>query len=75
MVVVKDHDGKIKLNQMFNATAAGAAAGTPEPLDALVGIYADPPAEPPLWFRTGAAMEFGRERPEGWGTYDARGHV
>lgn len=28
VVVVKDQDGKIKLNQMFNATAAGAAAGS-----------------------------------------------
>lgn len=28
VVVVKDADGKIKLNQMFNATAAGAASGS-----------------------------------------------
>lgn len=28
VVVVKDQDGKIKLNQMFNATAAGAASGS-----------------------------------------------
>lgn len=28
VVVVKDHEGKIKLNQMFNATAAGAASGS-----------------------------------------------
>jgi uncharacterized membrane protein len=28
VVVVKDSDGKIKLNQMFNATAAGAASGS-----------------------------------------------
>jgi hypothetical protein len=27
--------------------------GFPEPLDALVGVYADPPAERPLWFREG----------------------
>lgn len=28
VVVVKDADGRIKLNQMFNATAAGAASGS-----------------------------------------------
>lgn len=28
VVVAKDADGKIKLNQMFNATAAGAASGS-----------------------------------------------
>jgi len=28
VVVVKDQDGKIRLNQMFNATAAGAASGS-----------------------------------------------
>jgi len=28
VVVVKGEDGKIKLNQMFNATAAGAASGS-----------------------------------------------
>jgi hypothetical protein len=42
----------------------------PEPLDALVGIYADPPAERPLWFREGVASAVERsERAEGWGTY------
>jgi len=44
----------------------------PEPLDALVGIYADPPEEKPLWFRAGkrAAVDV-NERPAGWGTFDA----
>ena len=29
------------------------ASGVPEPLDALIGVYADPPVQPPLWFREG----------------------
>ena len=46
--------------------------GVPEPLDALVGVYADPPSAEPLWFREGkrAAVDV-NERPAGWGTFDA----
>ena len=52
------------------ATDEAEASGFPEPLDCLTGIYADPPAERPLWFRDGvqAAVD-GNERAEGWGTY------
>ncbi len=58
------------------ATESAEASGVPAPLDALVGIYADPPASPPLWFRegNGAAVE-AHERPESWGTYDISGDV
>jgi hypothetical protein len=43
----------------------------PDPTDALVGIYADPPAEQALWFRQGvkSAVEV-HERPSSWGTHD-----
>jgi len=53
------------------ATEAADASAMPEPTDALVGIYADPPAEQPLWFREGvkSAVEV-HERPSGWGTHD-----
>ena len=38
------------------------------------GIYADPPAEKPLWFREGkGGVVDEHERPEGWGTFDAHG--
>jgi hypothetical protein len=48
----------------------------PEALDALVGVYADPPAERPLWYREGAGSVVAEhERPEGWGTYQAGGKV
>jgi hypothetical protein len=47
-------------------------SGTPEALDALVGVYADPPSEQPLWFRAGTReVVQEHERPDGWGTYDA----
>ena len=43
-----------------------------EDLDALVGVYADPPSEKPLWYREGADVSaLGTERAEGWGTFDA----
>jgi TPP-dependent pyruvate/acetoin dehydrogenase alpha subunit len=44
----------------------------PEPRDALVGIYADPPEAETLWYREGirSAVEK-HERPASWGTHDA----
>jgi TPP-dependent pyruvate/acetoin dehydrogenase alpha subunit len=53
------------------ATDAAEASPMPEPTDALVGIYADPPMEQPLWFREGvrSAVEI-HERPSSWGTHD-----
>lgn len=54
------------------ATDEAERSGVPDPLDALVGVYADPPAERSLWFREGADVSsLGKERPEGWGTWDA----
>ncbi|MEP7347342.1 MAG: thiamine pyrophosphate-dependent dehydrogenase E1 component subunit alpha [Gemmatimonadaceae bacterium] len=54
------------------ATEASEASAYPEPLDALVGIYADPPAEQPLWFREGSVAAVEQyERAEGWGTWSA----
>jgi pyruvate dehydrogenase E1 component alpha subunit/2-oxoisovalerate dehydrogenase E1 component alpha subunit len=43
----------------------------PEPTDALVGVYADPPTVEPLWFREGVRSAVAEhERPAGWGTFD-----
>ncbi len=54
------------------ATDIAEASAFPDPLDALNGIYADPPATTPLWFREGADVSsLGKERAEGWGTWDA----
>jgi len=58
--------------EIDKATDIADASGVPEPLDALIGVYADPPTVDPLWFREGkrAAVEV-NERPAGWGTFDA----
>jgi pyruvate dehydrogenase E1 component alpha subunit/2-oxoisovalerate dehydrogenase E1 component alpha subunit len=58
--------------EIDEATEMAEASGVPDPLDALIGIYADPPAERPLWFREGKrAVVDGSERPSSWGTFDA----
>ena len=53
------------------ATEEAEKSPPPAALDALEGIYADPPRERPLWFREGGAVVESHERPEGWGTYAA----
>jgi TPP-dependent pyruvate/acetoin dehydrogenase alpha subunit len=56
--------------EVDEATDIAERSGFPEALDALVGIYADPPAEKPLWFREGANRVVDKhERPEGWGVW------
>ncbi len=53
------------------ATDVAERSGPPAPLDALVGIYADPPAEKPLWYREGQESAVAaHERAEGWGTFN-----
>jgi TPP-dependent pyruvate/acetoin dehydrogenase alpha subunit len=60
------------VQEIDDATDVAEQSGLPEALDALVGVYADPPAERPLWFREGqGGVVDVHERPEGWGTYDA----
>jgi pyruvate dehydrogenase E1 component alpha subunit/2-oxoisovalerate dehydrogenase E1 component alpha subunit len=60
------------VREIDEATDLAEQSGPPEALDALNGIYADPSAERPLWFREGkAAVVESHERPEGWGTFDA----
>jgi pyruvate dehydrogenase E1 component alpha subunit/2-oxoisovalerate dehydrogenase E1 component alpha subunit len=64
--------------EVDDATDVAERSGFPEPLDALVGICADPPAERPLWFREGVRGAVDEDeraegrRPElvdGWGTF------
>ncbi len=59
------------LDEIDRATDEAEASPMPEPTDALVGIYADPPVEQPLWFREGvkSAVQV-HERPSSWGTHD-----
>jgi TPP-dependent pyruvate/acetoin dehydrogenase alpha subunit len=57
-----------------DATDVAERSGPPQALDALNGIYADPPAERPLWFREGSGSVVDvHERPDGWGTYNTSG--
>ena len=56
--------------EVDEATDVAERSASPEALDALVGVYADPPAEQPLWFREGkGGVVEKHERPEGWGTF------
>ncbi|MEO7368618.1 MAG: thiamine pyrophosphate-dependent dehydrogenase E1 component subunit alpha [Gemmatimonadaceae bacterium] len=67
---LEEIDARI-LSEIDSATDEAEKSPMPEPTDALVGIYADPPEEKPLWFREGvrAAVEV-NERPASWGTHD-----
>jgi pyruvate dehydrogenase E1 component alpha subunit/2-oxoisovalerate dehydrogenase E1 component alpha subunit len=58
--------------EIDDATDLAERSGVPDALDALVGVYAEPPAAQPLWFREGqGTVVDAHERPEGWGTFDA----
>jgi len=53
------------------ATDEAERSPFPEALDALGGVYADPPRMPVLWYREGLTAGVGRaERVSSWGTYD-----
>ncbi len=58
--------------EVDEATDLAEQSGPPEALDALTGVYAEPPSAEPLWFREGTGGVVDRhERAEGWGTYSA----
>ncbi|WP_310570086.1 thiamine pyrophosphate-dependent dehydrogenase E1 component subunit alpha [Gemmatimonas sp.] len=64
------------VREIDEATDLAELSGTPDAREALLGIYAEPPAEQPLWFRRDAEAEsraYGQERPESWGTWNADG--
>ena len=66
------------VRELDEATELAERSGTPDAREALIGVYAVPPAEQPLWFRREAhadadASSYGRERPESWGTWNADG--
>jgi len=63
-------DTRVK-EEIDRATDEAEASPMPDPTDALTGVYADPPAMAPLWFREGitSAVE-SHERPSSWGTHD-----
>ncbi|QJR34800.1 thiamine pyrophosphate-dependent dehydrogenase E1 component subunit alpha [Gemmatimonas groenlandica] len=64
------------LREIDEATDLAELSGTPDAREALLGVYAEPPAEQPLWFRRDVDAEslaYGQERPESWGTWSADG--
>jgi pyruvate dehydrogenase E1 component alpha subunit/2-oxoisovalerate dehydrogenase E1 component alpha subunit len=53
------------------ATDVAELSPMPEPLDALVGIYGEPPTLAPHWYREGVRTAVEQhERPASWGTHD-----
>src|SRR5438445_20508 len=62
-------DARVK-EEIDSATDEAEASPMPDPRDALIGIYADPPALSALWFREGikSAVDV-HERPSSWGTH------
>jgi pyruvate dehydrogenase E1 component alpha subunit/2-oxoisovalerate dehydrogenase E1 component alpha subunit len=69
-VELDDVDARIQ-REIDAATDEAERSPMPEPLDALVGIYADPPSLEPLWFRSGVRSAVSvHERPASWGTHD-----
>ncbi len=53
------------------ATDEAELSPMPEPLDALVGIYGEPPTVAPHWYREGVRTAVEQhERPASWGTHD-----
>lgn len=53
------------------ATDEAELSPMPEPHDALIGIYADPPSLAPHWYRDGVKSAVTtNERPASWGTHD-----
>ena len=62
------------VREIDDATDLAERSGTPDAREALMGVYAEPPVEQPLWFRRDADAEaYGQERPESWGTWNADG--
>jgi TPP-dependent pyruvate/acetoin dehydrogenase alpha subunit len=56
--------------EVDDATEIAERSPMPEPLDALAGVYADPPTVAPLWFREGKpSAVVQHEHPEAWGTF------
>ena len=56
--------------EVDQATDAAEQSGFPQPLDALEGVYADPPREKPLWYREKGSVVQSHERAAGWGAFE-----
>ena len=63
-------DARVR-TEIDDATDIAEKSPPPEPPDCLLGVYADPPEAPVLWYRAGIRSAVERhERPASWGTHD-----
>ena len=68
--VLSDIDTRVA-REIDEATDSAERSPMPPPEDALRGVYADPAAAPPPWYRIGGQSPVAEhQRPAGWGTYD-----
>jgi TPP-dependent pyruvate/acetoin dehydrogenase alpha subunit len=57
--------------EIDRATDEAESSPPPEQRDGLIGVYANPPAAPVLWYREGVRSAVEKhERAQGWGTHD-----
>jgi pyruvate dehydrogenase E1 component alpha subunit/2-oxoisovalerate dehydrogenase E1 component alpha subunit len=70
LVEIEAVDERVRAD-VDRATDEAERSPPPAPLDALEGIYAEPPRERPHWYREGGSVVASHERPDGWGTYSA----
>jgi pyruvate dehydrogenase E1 component alpha subunit/2-oxoisovalerate dehydrogenase E1 component alpha subunit len=63
-------DGRVQAD-VDAATDLAEQSPAPEPRDGLIGVYADPPQAPVLWYREGQQSAVDKnERAQGWGTFN-----
>ena len=56
--------------EVDRATDEAERSPAPQALDALEGVYADPPREKPLWYRESGTVMKSHERAAGWGVFE-----
>jgi pyruvate dehydrogenase E1 component alpha subunit/2-oxoisovalerate dehydrogenase E1 component alpha subunit len=57
-------------DEVDKATDEAEKSPFPEALDALEGVYADPPRASPHWYRQGGSVVKQHERAAGWGAFE-----
>jgi TPP-dependent pyruvate/acetoin dehydrogenase alpha subunit len=62
---------RVVVREIDEAVELAERSPLPEPSDALVGVYVDPPVMPRLWYRNGVRSAVGAHEPApGWGAFD-----
>jgi len=65
-----DIDARVQ-REIDEATDLAEQSPMPEPNDALIGVYADPPSAELPWYRSGVdSAVTANERPAAWGTFN-----